>query len=156
MAESQLVTERRALRRFDGDFAWDGVETLVYKEEGEAPFSKITRQLLHSDSGLDCELRFFDIEAGGHSTLERHQHVHAVMILHGEGECLVGDEVYQISPNDLVTVPAMEWHQFKANAGTGLGFLCMVNRERDRPQLPSESELAQLRKYAQVASFLDS
>ncbi len=39
-------------------------------------------------------------------------------------------------PGDLVTIPAWTWHQFRATAGEPCGFLCMVNRERDRPQVP--------------------
>jgi hypothetical protein len=56
---------------------------------------------------------------------------------------------------DLVTIPAWTWHQFRADAGEPFGFLCMVNRERDRPQLPTEAELAALRAVPEVAAFLD-
>ena len=42
---------------------------------------------------LACELRYFEMAPGGYSTLERHEHVHAVLILRGRGHCLVGAEV---------------------------------------------------------------
>ena len=74
---------------------------------------------------------------GGFSTLERHEHMHAVLILRGRGHCLVGGEVRPLETRDLVTVPAMTWHQFRATKGEPLGFLCMVNATRDKPQLPS-------------------
>ena len=35
-----------------------------------------------------------------------------------------------------------------------LGFLCMVNTLRDRPQLPTEQELATLKAHPAVAAFL--
>ncbi len=47
----------------------------------------------------------------------------------------------------------MTWHQFRANAGEALGFLCMVNVERDKPQLPSEDERATLAADPKVATF---
>jgi quercetin dioxygenase-like cupin family protein len=100
------------------------------------------------------ELRYFEIAPGGHSTLERHVHLHAVMILRGEGKCLVGAEVRKVGPLDLVGIPAMSWHQFRAGSGEPLGFLCMVDRERDRPQLPDEAELAALRADPAIAAFL--
>ncbi len=134
---------------------WDGVEVRPYKDEGDAPFKDITRQALFVDGRLGCELRYFEMASGGHSTLERHEHVHAVMIFRGRGEALVGGTVRQVDTHDLVTIPPMTWHQFRANRGEPLGFLCMVNAERDRPQLPSETELDTLRQTPEVAAFLD-
>ncbi len=93
---------------------------------------------------------------GGYSTLERHEHVHAVMILRGRGQCLLGDQVRSVKPFDLITIPAWTWHQFRATEGEPLGFLCMVNAERDRPRLPSEQELAALAALPDVAMFLAS
>ena len=62
-----------------------------YKEEQRAPFKSITRQVLFSDPELRWELRYFEIAAGGFSTLERHEHMHAVLILRGRGHCLIGE-----------------------------------------------------------------
>ncbi len=147
MAES---THRQALP----GFRWDAVELLAYKPEGAAPFKDITRQLLFRTEGLACELRYFEVAAGGHSTLERHEHEHAVMVLNGSGRCLVGDRIHDLQPFDLVTIPAMTWHQFRASGSAPFGFLCMVNVERDRPQLPDESALNALRLDADIADFI--
>ena len=86
--------------------------------------------------GLATQLRYFEVAPGGWTTLERHEHVHAVMVIRGRGRCLVGDEAWDLEANDLVTVPPMTWHQFRAAADAPLGFLCLVASERDRPQLP--------------------
>ena len=68
------------------------------------------------------ELRYFEIAPGGYSTLERHEHVHAVMILRGQGRCLVGGEVRSVAPLDLVSVPPMTWHQFRAGRASRSAF----------------------------------
>jgi len=143
------------LRKAHTGFRWSGVDLLAYKEEGSAPFKSISRQTLFSDEGLEGELRYFEIAPCGHSTLERHQHRHAVMILRGRGSCLVGGEVLEIAPHDLVRVPPVTWHQFRPSAGETLGFLCLVNKARDKPQLPSDADLADLRASPSVAAFLD-
>ncbi len=137
------------------DFRWEGVEHRPYKEEGSAPFRAISRQLLFGEPALGCELRYFEMEAGGYSTLERHEHMHGVMIFRGHGHCLLGTKVRVVKAGDLVTIPAWTWHQFRASAGEMFGFLCMVNHERDRPQLPGEADLAALREVAEVAAFID-
>jgi quercetin dioxygenase-like cupin family protein len=135
-------------------FRWEAVAHQPYKQDGSAPFKDISRQVLFHEDTLGCELRYFEMDAGGYSTLERHEHAHAVMILRGKGECLVGDEVRTVSQFDLVSIPAWQWHQFRATAGEALGFLCMVNVLRDRPQLPTEEDLSQLMTNPAVATFL--
>jgi quercetin dioxygenase-like cupin family protein len=80
--------------------------------------------------------------------------MHAVLILRGRGHCLVGSEVKPIETRDLITVPSMTWHQFRATRGEPLGFLCMVNATRDKPQLPTQEDLAGLQKDARIAAFL--
>jgi quercetin dioxygenase-like cupin family protein len=137
------------------NFRWQDVSLLEYKQEGAAPFKDITRQTLFHDQNLACELRYFEMAPGGYSTLERHQHVHAVTILRGFGRCLLGDQIHQVAPLDLITIPPWTWHQFKADQSQAMGFLCMVNRDRDRPMLPTPDDLNQLRQHPAIAGFLD-
>jgi quercetin dioxygenase-like cupin family protein len=143
------------VRAFNHDYRWDGVDLLAYKEEGSAPFHAITRQTLFKSDSLACELRYFEVAPGGFSTLERHQHTHAVLILRGHGRCLLGEEIHEVNPHDLVTIPPWTWHQFRASAGEPLGFLCMVNANRDRPRLPTDEELRHMQENPAVAAFLD-
>ena len=149
------MREGSNIRKAEGGFHWEGVEPLSYKEEGSAPFKAITRQVLFDRPELGCELRYFEMQPGGHSTLERHEHVHAVMIFRGGGTCLVGAEVRGVAAPDLVFIPPLTWHQFRASADEPFGFLCMVNTERDKPQLPGEDELRRLRQAPAIAAFLD-
>jgi quercetin dioxygenase-like cupin family protein len=137
------------------DFRWDGVAHQPYKQDGGSSFKDISRQVLFREDTLGCELRYFEMDAGGRSSLERHEHAHAVVILRGSGDCLVGDQVRSVRPLDLVSIPAWAWHQFRATQGEKLGFLCMVNVERDRPQLPTEDDLVHLKAISPVARFLE-
>jgi quercetin dioxygenase-like cupin family protein len=145
----------KPIRRQGEAMRWQDVEVLAYKEAGSAPFRGVSRQVLFADPALGCELRYFEVAPGGHTTLERHEHAHAVVIQHGRGRCLVGEQVAAVQPFDLVHIPALAWHQFRAAAGTPLGFLCMVNATRDRPVLPDAAALAQLRSHPAIAAFLD-
>jgi quercetin dioxygenase-like cupin family protein len=141
-------------RPTDGGYRWDGVAYQPYKQDGSAPFKDISRQTLFHDPSLGCELRYFEMDATGYSTLERHEHTHAVMIFRGQGQCLLGTEVRAVREHDLVTIPAWTWHQFRASGDAPMGFLCMVNTTRDRPALPSEAELDEMRAVPAVARFL--
>lgn len=141
--------------RTEENFRWQGVECLAYKEADAAPFKKVSRQILFSDPHLQGELRYFEVGPGGYSTLERHAHMHAVMVLRGEGQCLAGDRIHFLKPYDLVTIAPWSWHQFRAGPLQALGFLCLVNASRDRPQLPDADDLARLQADPAIAAFLD-
>ena len=136
------MSDRPLVRRHKGDFHWEGVDVLAYKQEGAAPFKDVTRQVLFDSADPPAQLRYFEVAPGGHTTLERHEHVHSVMVIRGRGQCLVGDRAYELVANDLVNVPAMTWHQFRAAADAPLGFLCLVAAQRDRPQMPAAHEVA--------------
>ncbi len=137
---------RRLLTDGSGDFGWQDVDRLRYKAEGSAPFKDITRQVLFSQTDQACELRYFEIAPGGYSTLEQHQHTHAVLILRGRGTVRIGTDVQPIAAHDLVTVDPLTWHQFYAAPDNALGFLCLVSKERDKPRLPTEQHLNELQR----------
>ena len=140
------------VRRFEG-FRWEDVALLAYKEGG--PYKGVTRQVLfEGDASLPVQWRYFEVEPGGHSTLERHEHLHYVLILRGSGRCLVGETVSEIGEHDLVEVPRLAWHQFRAADDQPLGFLCLVSATRDKPQLPETADLAALRQQPDIAAFI--
>ena len=125
-------------RDFHDDFRWDGVSHMPYKQDGSAPFKDVSRQVLFQEPGMGCELRYFEMDAGGYSTLEQHEHAHAVMILRGHGHCLLGGEVVTVKPFDLVTIPSWTWHQFRADAGREAG-LPVHGEPGPRPAAASDS-----------------
>lgn len=128
-------------------FRWHDVERETYKTEG-THFSGIIRQTLlgenEGEQHLNFITRYFEIQPGGYSSLERHGHPHTVVVLRGGGRVILGERVEEIVPFDCVYVSPGTLHQFHAMGDEPLGFLCIVDRARDRPQLPSAGELAAL------------
>jgi mannose-6-phosphate isomerase-like protein (cupin superfamily) len=154
MTKTMTRTARKIHRPAKANYRWQGVEVLPYKEDDQALFRSISRQVLFSDPELAGELRYFEMAPGGHSTLERHRHMHGVLIFRGRGHCLVGRDVMAVEFGDLITVPPWTWHQFRASLGEPLGFLCMVDANRDKPQLPSRADLKELHGDPAIAAFL--
>ena len=138
-----------------GDYTWEDVRRLAYKEEQGTHFKQVTRQVLSEGSPeLFAELRYFEVAAGGHSTLEKHEHIHLVVIGRGAGHCLVSDEVFAVKALDAVVIPSLTWHQFRATGTEPLGFFCVVARDRDRPRLPTEDDLKALRANPAIEAFI--
>lgn len=139
-----------------GNFRWKGVDLLNYKEE-DGTFKSITRQLLlKGDQSFPIEMRYFEIGPGGHSTLERHDHTHFVMVIRGKGRALVGDTIIDLNEFDVFSIGSQTWHQLHASGDQPLGFLCLVANERDRPHRPTVEELEMLRRNPEIASFIRS
>ena len=136
---------------------WPAIPLRAYKNDG-SPHRDITRRTLlgegEGEQALDALVRYFEIQAGGYSTLERHQHPHAVVMLRGQGTVILGGRVEPVAAFDCVYVGPHCFHQFHADAGEALGFLCVVSRERDRPQLPTPQDLSRLRAVPAVAQLL--
>jgi len=148
----------RRFRRFDGT-AWDGITPQVYKRGGSgapgAAWRDVVRYtLLGAGEPAAFQLRYFEIGPGGYSSLEKHRHVHAVIVLRGRGRVVVGRDVFDVGPFDLVYVPPVTPHQF-VNAGTEpFGFLCPVDADRDPPQPLTDAELRELMSEPRVRAAL--
>lgn len=121
-------------------YSWDGVPVREYKT-GDVPYRGVTRQTLlgegTGEESFSFLTRYFEIEPGGHSTLERHQHPHAVVVIRGTGRVTLGERAFDIAPFDCVYVSPGVAHQFRATGSEPLGFLCTVDRVRDRPEAVS-------------------
>ena len=101
-----------------GAYRWDRVDVTRYKEEGSAAFRDVTRQTLFRRPDLRGELRYFEVAPAGYSTLERHEHVHAVMILRGDGEALIGGSLLAAGDHLLARCRAFV-DAVQARAGNG-------------------------------------
>ena len=113
-------------------FRWEGVPVTAYKPD-PALFRDVTRQTIVGEGAGEIVTRYFEVQPGGYSTLERHEHRHTVIVLRGRGTVRLGDEVHDIAPFDAVYVAPHTVHQFRAGQGEPLGFLCVVERDRDKP-----------------------
>lgn len=138
------MSRSRVIRGGAGD--WANVQPRRYKreEEGLARFRDVTRHTLlgagpdGGEAGLGFELRYFEVAPGGYSSLERHAHGHAVVIVKGKGAVRLGEATEPVAALDVVYVAPHDVHRFSADAGEALGFLCVVDLARDRPVVVDE------------------
>lgn len=145
------------IRRFDpAAFRWEGVKERAYKDQPPAApgsgmepdrrafgWQGVVRNTLFGRAGEQAgfELRYFEIDRGGFSSLEKHEHVHAVVVMRGEADVLVGADVYRVKPFDFIYVEPLAAHRF-VNVGTEpFGFLCIVDRQRDKPASLTAEEI---------------
>lgn len=129
------------------DFRWQGVTEEAYKAEG-THFSGARRQTLvgAGAGGVSpgFETRYFEVDPGGYTSLEYHEHAHVVIIVRGRAEVVLGGALHAVEPIDCLYIAPNELHQLHATGEEPLGFLCIVDGERDRPRRPDAETLARL------------
>lgn len=141
-------------------FRWEGVEERDYKESegtrrGMGWRGLIRHTLVPGGSvAAGFEQRYFELEPGGYSSLEKHEHAHVVVTLRGRGRVLVGDRVVELGPMELLEIPPLAAHRW-VNAGEEpWGFLCTVDARRDRPQPLGDAEWEALKADPATAAFV--
>lgn len=131
-------------------FRWARVEQQSYKpsanEQRGLGWKGVTRQTLAGPPSLPAafETRYFELEPGGYSSLEKHEHVHFVIVVRGSGRVLIADRVHEISPFDALYVPPLAPHRWLNAAEEPFGFLCTVDGERDSPSALDDDEWGRL------------
>ncbi len=115
---------------------WKHIPVEPYKKESQT-YRGMTRRELVGKRGekTSFHLRYFEIEKGGYSTYEHHQHEHVVYITKGTGEVRLGCRYMTVGVGDVVYVGPDDAHQFlNPNSDEPFGFLCVVDAVRDRPR----------------------
>lgn len=90
--------------------------------------------------GAGFEARYFELEPGGYSSLEKHAHVHFVIAVRGAGRALVGDTLIDLDPLDVLCVPPLTPHRWLNERDEPFGFLCTVDADRDAPRSLDDAE----------------
>jgi quercetin dioxygenase-like cupin family protein len=132
------------MRRFKPGFRWDNVELEPYKLAAHrgGEFRGASRQVLAGTHGerVGFHVRYFELEPGGFTSLERHRHAHVVIGVRGRGTVRIGKARYPVGRFDTVYVGPDQPHQLAASGRGRFGFLCIVNARRDRPRPVMEFE----------------
>jgi mannose-6-phosphate isomerase-like protein (cupin superfamily) len=133
-------------RRNEG--GWDGIPVEGYRPGAAVGVERHTlvgaRKERPEDPGPRLEVRYFELQPGAVSRLEKHVHEHYVIVRRGEGYAVLGESVAEVGPDDVVFVPALTLHQFVNRGATPFGFYCVVEAARDGAQEPSPDELERL------------
>ncbi len=143
----------------EGDFRWQGVGVTEYKNTPATmdDFARVTRQTLfgHSGEAIGFEVRYFEIAPGGWSSLECHEHAHAVIGLRGTGRVLLGTEVRELGFLDLAYIGPNCIHRLTNETDAPFGFLCIVDARRDRPRRLNAADVPHLLENPDLAAMVN-
>lgn len=128
-------------------YQWAGLSQKKYKDdpgcyEGVQRYSLLGEG--DDEQQLNFQTRYFEVKSGGYTSFELHRHPHSVVIIRGSGSVVLGDEIHEIGLHDVVYISPETMHQFHADNNESLGFLCIVDRYRDKPTLPDDEQVKEL------------
>lgn len=113
----------------DGSFRWENISVQGY-ESSEMQGTTV-RWLVGPEEGAPSfAVRYFEVEPGGFTSLDIHEHDHGVVVLRGRGRVQLGDDTVDVSFGDVVYVSPRELHQFRCTGQEPFGFLCVIPAER--------------------------
>lgn len=138
------------------DYRWDTVSRIEYKNNDiNNSFNNVDRQnIISSADGVNFDVRYFECGPCGFTTLEKHQHVHIVMIARGHGRVIIGGCVFVAHPYDYFVIPAWTPHQFINAEDEPFAFFCSVNAKRDKFMLLSKDEMESLKKNSEIEKWI--
>ena len=118
-----------AVNKFSGEwgelFSWSGARSRRYVGERAAAVTE-TWLIGKAEKARNFAVRYYEVDARGHTNLEEHAHDHGILFLRGQGRVLLGDEWHDVTQGDVVYIAPDERHQI-VNSGEGaLGFICVI------------------------------
>lgn len=126
------------------NYQWEEVSRKDYKDDTNT-YKGVHRYSLlgerEDEQALNFQTRYFEVEAGGYTSFEYHRHPHSVIVIRGSGTVILGNSLTDIALHDVIFIAPNTLHQFHADKCEPLGFLCIVDRYRDRPSLPGSDDI---------------
>lgn len=142
----ESTKQRRVIRA--KNHGWEDVPVEGYRPGAAAGVERHTiiggRKADAAEPGPSSELRYFELQPGAASRLEKHEHEHFVIVKRGLGYAIVDDTLTEVGPNDVVYIGPLELHQFVNRADEPFGFYCFVDAMRDFSREPTQEELDRL------------
>jgi quercetin dioxygenase-like cupin family protein len=138
------------------DYKWNGVHTVAYKNEGSSDtFYNVDRQnIISAKDGVGFDVRYFECGPGGFTTLEKHQHVHIVMIARGAGRVIIGENIFEARPHDYFVIPSWAPHQLINAKDDPFAFFCSVDAQRDKFVRLSKEETKRLKENDDINAWI--
>jgi quercetin dioxygenase-like cupin family protein len=114
------------IHHYKGEFDWEGVSLGRYPPGKEMQGVSVRWLIGPAEEAPNFGLRYYELEPGGWTSLDRHAHDHGVLILRGRGQVLLAEEEHEVAFGDVVYIPSDELHQLRNPGQEPFGFLCVV------------------------------
>lgn len=113
------------------EFVWQGGRSRSYQMDENSNVVE-TWLVGKAENANNFAIRHYELAAGGVSHLEEHPYDHGLIILHGSGEVLLGEDVSPIAAGDVVYISPDHRHQVRNTGEQPLQFFCIIPAHRPK------------------------
>lgn len=105
------------------NYAWEGVTPRKYETH-----PGVMRHILigENEDSKNFIIRYFSVEPGRVTNLERHPHEHGVVVMHGRARVQLNDDFFEVGPMDAIYITGNDLHQFTNIGDDPFGFICVI------------------------------
>lgn len=103
----------------------------VPREKVPAGKNTYRQILIGPDEAPHFAMRRFIIEPGGEVPSHTNSVEHEQLVLNGRAEVGIGDKILEVKKNDVVFIPALVPHWYRALGEEPFEFLCLVPNAED-------------------------
>lgn len=124
------------IKKFIGEWPeapeWDGQRSRTYPTTTE--YAEVTENWLigKAEKAGNFAMRYYRVGPKGFTRKEHHAYDHGILILHGEGEVLIGEEKRAFSQGDVIYIPPDVEHQLTNTGDSAMGFVCIIPAKRKK------------------------
>lgn len=91
--------------------------------------------LISAEEGPNFAMRKFSIQPGGSMPLHTNKVEHEQYVLRGKARVRIGEEIFEVSPGDIVFIPANLPHYYINIGDEPFEFICLVPNKEDTTTL---------------------
>ncbi len=134
--KEKIEEKSNRILRFE-NYHWSNRQAQTYKHHSKGSFKQVSRHELIGAHGENTtfDLRYFEIESGGYTSLEKHEHEHVIIGVRGQGIVIKDTSRTILSVNDVLYIAPHQSHQLRNEDTEPFGFYCIVDHKRDKPVL---------------------
>jgi quercetin dioxygenase-like cupin family protein len=120
------------------DYRWEGIQEEVISTND---VKGILKHVLvgPKDGAPTFIIRYFQVPAGEQTFFHTHDHEHGMLILHGQAQIQIKEEMTDLAPMDAIFVAGGDLHRVINTGDEPLGFICVIPKLVPNFQEPHHS-----------------
>lgn len=114
----------------DENYRWEGARWRRYEDRDDVKGVTENWLIGKREQAENFAMRYYEVEVGGFSHAEQHDHDHGILLLRGKARLQVNEDYFDLEPYDVAYVSPNDFHQLVNTGDEPMGFICVIPAKR--------------------------
>lgn len=122
-----------AVHKFKGAreaYRWEGARSRRYEDREDVKGVTENWLIGKGENAQNYAMRYYEVEVGGFSHAEQHDHDHGVLILRGKARLQINNDFFDLDTFDVAYISPNDFHQLVNAGDEPMGFICVIPAKR--------------------------